>query len=433
MHASAAAPPNRLPPAVAAVVALALGLAAIAATPGYAPRNDAEDYERHALSIARGDGYPPSRIVPGEPSAFRPPLYPYFLGGIYKATGNSRLAGRIANALLGAIAVLLLYLLTLRVAGPRLAAWAAGLAAVFPPLVFLSLALMSEALFIALLLGTVLALLAYRDSDGSLPTALLTGLLAGLLTLTRANGIAIALLAVVVVLAGPQAPRRRLIAATVTLLGCVVVLAPWTIRNADELGGFVPVSTQAGFAAGTYNEQARTSPVHPGGFHPLRAVPEFAEILERPGLTEAELDAELRERALEHALDHPGYVLRTTWLNALRVSEVLPLRGDFSTPHLVERGLGTGAKADLARISALVAAALAILGIVVLLRAPRDAPGLPRAPWFFWLVPVILLVVTLPIDGRPRYRAPVDPFIVLLASVAIVWAGDRLRTWRERG
>ena len=133
------------------ILALALRVAVIAADSGYEPAHDAFDYDRHARAIAAGDGYPESGyVVDGGPSALRPPGYPYFLGGAYALSGDSVELGRLANAALGALAVLLLYLLANRIWGRRVGLVAAALAAVFPPLVLPSRDLLSEPLFIAI-------------------------------------------------------------------------------------------------------------------------------------------------------------------------------------------------------------------------------------------------------------------------------------------
>ena len=50
---------------------------------------DPEDYQRHAVSIAAGHGFPSTVIAsPGTPSAFRPPGYPFTLGGLYAVVGD---------------------------------------------------------------------------------------------------------------------------------------------------------------------------------------------------------------------------------------------------------------------------------------------------------------------------------------------------------
>ena len=61
------------------LAAFGLRLAYVAVTPDYAIVHDARGYDEHAQSIARGEGF--SEQLTGEPTAFRPPGYPYLLGG----------------------------------------------------------------------------------------------------------------------------------------------------------------------------------------------------------------------------------------------------------------------------------------------------------------------------------------------------------------
>ncbi|HMI68826.1 MAG TPA: hypothetical protein VK510_02450, partial [Solirubrobacteraceae bacterium] len=93
--------------------ALALRIAYVDATPNYALRHDAVDYDTHARSIAEGQGYS-KKLAHGRPTAFRPPGYPYFLGGVYKVFGVERApaqrrlhVARIAQAFVGTAIVAL--------------------------------------------------------------------------------------------------------------------------------------------------------------------------------------------------------------------------------------------------------------------------------------------------------------------------------------
>ena len=87
------------------------------------------------------------------------------------------------------------------------------------------------------------------------------------------------------------------------------------------------------------------------------------------------------------------------------------------------------------RVSVLVALALALIGVLSIVRSRRGAPmsrHLPGGPVFLWLIPIVLIAVALPVAGLPRYRAPADPFILLLAALGTVAIWDRLRS-AERG
>src|SRR4029079_5256186 len=108
---------------------------------------------------------------------------------------------------------------------------AAAIAAFYPMLWLPDAALMSETtsmLFVVLTL-----LVAYRERTTR--TALLLGALIGLATLAR--GELLLLLALLAI------DRRR---AWVALLACVVVLVPWTVRNAATFDRPVLISSNTG-------------------------------------------------------------------------------------------------------------------------------------------------------------------------------------------
>src|SRR3954447_11376187 len=176
------------------VIALLLRLLVIAGDSGYRPRNDAFEYDYYGHSIAAGEGYGRSGyLLQGGPAAIRGPGYPYLLGAVYAASGDSRDAARIINALLGVLSVFLVYLISKRVWGRRIGLTAACLTAIFPPLLLLSRDLVSESLFISLELGAVLCVLEFRRSGRAWRWAVAAGVLCGLAILTRNTGFVLAI------------------------------------------------------------------------------------------------------------------------------------------------------------------------------------------------------------------------------------------------
>jgi 4-amino-4-deoxy-L-arabinose transferase-like glycosyltransferase len=412
------------------VLALVARVGVIVADTGYVPQQDAWDYDRHARSIARGDGYPDSYYVADRgPSALRAPGYPYFLGAIYAVSGDSVAAGRVANAILGALAVLLLYLIVKRIWGRRIALVAAVLAALFPPLVLLSRDLLSESLFVALELGTVLCVLEFRRSR-ALRWAVLAGLLGGLAALTRNPGPALAIPVIVGLwVFRPRLSWRAAAAPMLALLCMALTVLPWTVRNAIDFGRLVPVTSGTGFAmAGTYNELSFNDEDHPASWRTPRIVPEYEPLFATHGIDEGTLDANLRSRAISFALDHPAYVAKVTGWDLLRMFEissgsVVGLYGE----EVNIRGIGS-ADPLAGRIGLGITVALALIGGSAIVRSRRRTTSsrrpIPGGPLFLWLVPILLLVVSAPINGLPRQRIPIDPFILILAAIGLTWLWD---------
>jgi hypothetical protein len=250
--------------------------------------------------------------------------------------------------------------------------------------------------------------------------AVAAGAAAGLAALTRSNGAVVLLAVVPLTWAGP----RRALA---VLLAFAAVLTPWTLRNALELHAFVPVSTEAGVTlAGTYNHAAMTDRYAPGAWLGLRHT-EYAR-LAHAAMPPAEHDRVLRRAALRFAGRHPLYPLAVAWHNAGRWLDLAGRgRARFEASTI---GI-TKPWADAALPFAWALAALAALGLV--LSRPRGA---------FWLAPLALLASTLLVNAEtPRFRAPLDPFLILLAAQALhrlgglasgAWSLRSLPRWRSR-
>ena len=55
-----------------------------------------------------------------------------------------------------------------------------------------------------------------------------------------------------------------------------------------------------------------------------------------------------------------------------------------------------------------------------------------RAPWYLWAFPALMyLSVVFLVIETPRYRTPLDPFIVLLAALAVVTVAHRVAAARR--
>jgi 4-amino-4-deoxy-L-arabinose transferase-like glycosyltransferase len=422
--------------APAAIVALAftLRLAAVDADGGYEPGNDAFEYDYYARSIAERDGYPETGyLLQGGPTAVRGPGYPYLLGGVYALSGDSRGAGRLLGVTLGALSVLLLYLIARRVWGRRVGLVAAAMAAVFPPLVLLSRDLVSETLFIPLALGAILCVLNFRRSGGALRWAAAAGALCGVAVLTRNAGVVLILpVALGLWTLRPKTRPAALAAPLLAVALAAIAIAPWIVRNAAEFGRFVPITTSSGIASsGTYNEASyRASATH-GAWRDPQIVPELTPLFVTPGRDEAEVDTILRRDARDFAWQHPGYVAETSAWNLLRLFEIAGGSVVDARGHAVEdRGIGS-ADPTGERIGLAIAAALALLGIFAILRSRARArpsgrpPQIPSGPLFLWLVPILMLLVAVPVAGLPRYRLPADPFLLILAAIGLLWLWDR--------
>ncbi|HWF53999.1 MAG TPA: glycosyltransferase family 39 protein [Solirubrobacteraceae bacterium] len=416
---------RRGPIAALVVVALVVRIAVVIATPHFIPVTDAGEFDHIAVSLADHGTYPSSYLAPhAGPTAFRPPLFPGALAAVYTIVGTGSQhtrwdAGRVLEAVFGAIAVWLIALIATRVWGWRVGLVAAGIAAVWPPLVLVGSSLLSESLFIALILASVWAALVYRD-DRRLRWAVLAGVFVGLSALTRGNGFLLVI--PVGFLVWTTRPRRSWAAVRAplaVLAAAVVVLIPWTVRNYDQFHTFVPVTTETGYAlAGTYNATAQNDKRFPGLW--LAPIPQMRQaFIVHPGADESLVSSTLTHEATHYIHEHPLSVVTTVYWNTLRLLNL--------TGADVERAFagGEGYPIWLAVLSVYVFWALLALCV-----AGLRSRSLRAAPLALWGCPLVIYLTTAPLLGLTRYRAPADPFLIFVAALAVVAAWDRIRSAR---
>jgi 4-amino-4-deoxy-L-arabinose transferase-like glycosyltransferase len=340
------------------------------------------------------------------------------------------------NALIGALVAPLVYLIAKTLWDGRHGVVAGALPAVFPPLIALTGSLLSEPLFIVLELLLVLAVLRYQAGTRRLPYAALIGLLCGAAALTRSVGLLLAVAAAVGIFAAPRSiARQALTSVAVMLAAMCLVIAPWAIRNASAFhGAFVPISTQDGItAAGTYDAQAAAHGPLYAVWRPPYFVPAFRHLFD-DSINEARMDSILRSDALSFAVAHPGYVLATIGLDSLRLAYIGPGHAFADRQWYYEMGVPRKLRLWIS-ISGGVLIAVALLGAItafVRLRPARrrQIRSSARRTWFVWLAAFFMYASVVPIHGAFRYRAPIDPFILMLAAHAITSAR---RTVKRQG
>jgi len=239
---------------LAAILLLGFGLRAREAWDGRAPVYDAAAYAKIAANLDEGNGFTGGPTAT-QPSSNYSPGVPLLVAGIYELTGGvHEQAARLALALIGTLSVLFTYLIGRRLSGPLAGLTGAGAVAVYPALLEYQGMLMGEPLAATLLSGAVLTTLwAAGPAISARGRWLMPGVLFGALALVRPEYLAIVLLASLVVLMRRNW-RETAACAGLLLLGAVLVIAPWTVRNAIALDRFVPVSTGGGqvLFAGTY-------------------------------------------------------------------------------------------------------------------------------------------------------------------------------------
>jgi hypothetical protein len=402
-----------------AVVALVVRVAfTLVVDPQVAEVSDAGAYHLLGAHLADGQGYirPFDRTLLGEvrPTAEYPPLLPAVLA-VAGLVGVDGVDGQqLVLCLLGTGTVVVVGLLGRRVGGPTVGLVAAAIAACYPMLFQSDAVLMPETPF-ALLVATSL-LLAHRAAAApSTGRFLVAGAVTGLAALTRAEALLLApLLFVPLALRLPgETTRRRLLLGLGGVAGALMVVAPWTVRNAIRFdGALVPVSNNLGSALAGANCDKTWSTSQTGLW-----LYECFGGFDLTGQDEAEAAAAQRARGLEYVADHLG---RLPTVVAVREARTLGVY-DIEQQVLVESFEGRTVRwQTIGTRTWWVMAPLAVAGLVVALRRRRLV-------WPLVSTFVLVVATTAVTYGNQRFRMAAEPAAVVLAAVALVGLSDVVR------
>jgi len=422
-----------VPWALVAVLVVAFVARVIAAIVGWDFRNgsDADMYERLAAQLFLAGEWGIQGSV--NPYDFAPGA-PLFATGIYHLVGDvSPVAARLGLAVAGTLAVLVVYLLGRRLAGPRAGLIAAGLAAVYPPTLFYTSLLSGEPLAILTVSSAVLAFLWAADS-GRTPWAwALPGLLLAITALLRPEYLALtallALLAVVVV-GRRSGPWRGLAAGGLLALTFAVAIAPWAVIASSDLNRFVPVSTGGGKALfiGTYlpgdglHDRVKAHLQH--RFRGTDPSPQELRMIPMNPLLD-EVAEEYPQLSRDEALGRVGRENLVRWATEEPRAVVQMMAGKVA--HMWH-GSGSPSYTPAGGAVHYLLLAFGLAGLVLLI---------VRRRWE--VLPILVLLVGISLIGSlllagTRRNLPVMPLVIALAGVSLSFAVDwtRERAARRR-
>jgi 4-amino-4-deoxy-L-arabinose transferase-like glycosyltransferase len=378
------------------------------------PFSDMEDYDRTAVNFLMGNGL----AMSPEYRAYRPPGYPVFLALLYAIVGHNLVVVRVIQASLSAGSCVLLYELArylladedqrwIRIGVPVLA----GLAlALYEPNIFLSGVILTETLFIFLLL-LFLVILCGPLSERRL-SRFAAPVLLGVLSLVRPVGVTYipALLAASTV--WPWRLRREVCRIALSLVLFLLPLIPWTIRNARVVHAIVPLSTNAGvnFYIGHHPGYSYWST---GGKETIRAQTDLDEVAE---------NRLFFQLGFKYILDQPGQAV----IDTCKKVEYLLRPGIPPWPmgdHGYDLVLSVfpGLRAFLFQWNWFFLALLPMGVILAWVRLPKGRPML--------ILAACHVTATLCFFARSRFRAPLEPLFLLWISLALAeglaWAAHR--------
>jgi 4-amino-4-deoxy-L-arabinose transferase-like glycosyltransferase len=398
---------------LAAIVALGALLRiayAIASTPRVLG-GDPFFYHELGNLLATGHGY----ISPTEyhslhissPTAEHPPLYPLAVSVVARLGGTSEAEQRLVlSVLFGTALIVAVAHLGRLIASPRVGLVAALLAAISPMVIAADGSGESEAAFGVFV---VLALLlSYRVGERPwLFNAGALGVVIGLGTLTRSDGVLLLLLPAVLLARSSAEGRLRQLG--VIVLATAVVLAPWVVRNWSAFGRPV-LSTNLGTLIGGSNCDLA---------YYRNTIGTFALCYRpQPRRNEVAWSNDLVSDGLRYADRHRDRVPAVVTVRVLRT-------WGFWDP--VEEAAIYNTPRALQRLSVATFYPLLVLGLAGLLILRRR--GYPIAP--FVIVFALTSLLAAGSWGTLRFRRPVEVVVLVLAAVTLVDLTERRRNPRR--
>jgi hypothetical protein len=344
---------------------------------------------------------------------FYPPAFNALLGAVSWLGLRSRLWHHFVTCGIGTLTVVLLGFLGRRFGGSALGLLVAALAALYPMLFGADATLMSEPLYLSLVVGTLLLALRARDHPTPARFALL-GLGIGLASATRGEGLLLVpLLALPLALGVRERPPVR----RMTLLGTVVlvvalVLAPWVIRNYIVVDTFVPLSmnSAAVFAGancdGTYAGDQR-------GFWRVECLVDRYPASQRTGGHFDEVLANNRARALgiRYLRAHASELPALTVVRILRTWGLYSPFGQMRFEEAIEQRNFTWQL--IGWVELLLLLPLSALGV-------RQLRRNGTAVWPLLSLMVLVTVTSALTYGNGRFRIAAEPALLVLGGTGLL-------------
>lgn len=382
--------------------------------------NDPTLYALFGDTIADGGGY----VRPtGEKFAYYPVGYPATLGALKKAGdlfgwGRSTFSIKMMNGTLGAITVVLVYLLASRLSDRRVGVVAGGLLAVFPSQVYYTGTVLSEPLFTLMWVGALLVLLWSPWSREGMPWYRLfgAGLLLSCATMTRGITLMFPLVLLAIWLFYLRSRKRALVQALIVWVGIAVLVVPWSVRNTVAFGQLTGPSTNVGddLCIGNYLGAQGAFTLQGKCFEGFEGKsPQEVELgRNKEGVRIAVRDVTSHPFRMPKLIAQKAYWLLYKDDDGLWAAE--SYGHDYFIPSSRREVLAFAANAIY-----YATGALAIAGALAFVLA-RDIRRLAAMAALLYV-----LAVPLVFFGDPRFHFPAIPLAVVVAAATIVMLWDR--------
>ena len=388
--------------------------------------DDGHRYEKVAMNLLAGEGFGSFKD-----NARSVPTQPVIIAAIYSVFGRDYTILRLFFAGLGALTCVLAFALGTELFGRTVGILAGFLLALYPYYVYLfTLFEYPQPFFVFVMSCFFLLLYLYLDRRRIL-YILTAGICLGLGILSVPTVLLYVPLLLLWLVVQPIIREQRVKAPFVLLIGIMIPLAPWTIRNSLAYDHFVLVNSAGGFAFWSSNNETYYRHGKKAVVYPCQPPYQDTVFCREKNRVQNELKTEglgSIERALEKE--------RLYWLKGLSFIKDDPARFLELTvyrfaelwspfPNPVSKGKGRFEKIRnlIALISYTPVLLLAIGGFVKSIGSWRRLMPIYLYCFTFSMIYSIFLPAT-------RYRLPLDFFLIFFAAymLFIIWQSKTIRS-----
>ena len=368
-----------------------------------------------------------------QPAVSRAPLWPWLISVIYFLTGAQNVHVRLFYSLLGSATCVLVYLFASDLFGKRIGLVTGAIAASYTGLFLYDGWLYTESLYTFCVTAFTYALFRLQRASPSLSPAeknqrlrrwqsiahyrwaILCGLLIGAASLTRPNGLT--LLGILIFWAGIRIlakikPWQAVIRNTLLIsVIAVLLVAPWTYRNYLVAHAFIPVETGAGeVLLGAYNDAVVSGDPGVRGFW---RPPSGALNHDLPGYT-PENDQQDTQKALAWAGSHLSEMPYLLSLHVINMWTPYTYAHGLPIEEFPDR-LSSGVIQALIPLESYPVFVLAAFGLFITWKQRK------KDLLAVYLVVAATIAQNIAFYSTMRFRAPIEPLLVLLAGGGIAW------------
>lgn len=378
---------------------------------GDIPVSDAVGYDVLGLNILKYGEY---AFQLGTPTAWRTPIYPLFLSGVYFLFGHSYLAVRIIQSIIGGLTCIVIYFIGKRTVNKNVGFIAATISIFYPFFIYYAGYLLTEALYTFFLAVAVFWLIISAQKPDWKNLAL-SGIFTGLAALCKPTALAFipfSVLGLLVIMGIRKVSTYRNIA--IFLLFFIITLSPWVSRNYIVFQRIIPGTTQLGFALlnGTLlfdvqhqwriEEELQTNPI----------------LLKGKELNEIEGDDYYTKEALNFIRHNLRYMMKLAPRKFFKFWRLYP-----HTESIYTYGHSKTLLVLVSLLSYGILLPFSILGIIFSIRKWKQFT-------FFYGLIGSFTVMHLIVWSQIRFRLPIMPYMIVFAAFSLNSIIEKMKSLR---